>query len=51
MTSSIVALALFFVALLAAWLNSRAFRQRQDLRLWDELSEGERLARCLRRVK
>lgn len=51
MTSSVVALALFLVALLAAWLDSRAFRQREDFRHWGELSEAERLARVLRRVK
>lgn len=49
--SILVAVGMAAAVALGAWLDSRNARAREDFRHWGELSEGERLARALRRVK
>lgn len=49
--SILVALGMVAVVAVGAWLDSRSLKAREDTRHWGELSEGERLARALRRVK
>ena len=49
--SILVALGMVAVVAVGAWLDARNLKTREDTRPWGQLSEGERLARTLRRVK
>jgi archaellum component FlaF (FlaF/FlaG flagellin family) len=51
MTSALVSLGIVAVVAIGAWLDVKNAREHRAGRLWSEMSEAERLARVLRRVK